>query len=321
MNWLWLAIPLGIAAAIWIYDFIEAKTLVHDLFDEWKLGKQDLDSFDRAWRSNPNRSDVVVSLTTIPSRLDCIDGTLKSLMRQSLAPAEIRLNVPAYSKRENVAYVVPERLKKLAALTVVDCDKDWGPSTKVIPPVLSLPEDQRIVVVDDDRIYSKNLIADLDAASAAQPDSVFGLCGWVVPPDLVHRPANLWTVLFIRPPAPILARRIHRPWPMDIVRGVGGYCVKPRFFDKEALVDYSGAPDAAFFVDDIWVSAHCHAPKFVIPAKRSNYRQRRNRRFYDATSLGRINNRGEADMANRNNSIVVQHFADAWKIGGRNQGS
>jgi hypothetical protein len=312
MEWLGVAIPVAILAFIGIYNFIEGKTLVHDTLDEWRLSRASLEELDRAWAANPNRSDAVFSLTTIPSRLAHIEDTLKSLLRQSLAPREIRLNVPKYSKREQCAYEVPESLRALSAVTIVDCE-DYGPATKLIPSVLGLPADQRVVVVDDDRNYPPNLIADLVAASDAEPDASFSFCGWIVPPDLVHRPANLFTVVFIRPPAPVLARRIRRKRRVDVVRGVGGYLVKPRFFDPDALVDYEGAPDGAFFVDDVWISAHLRAPKYVVPARYSNYQPRRRKRFYDRTSLGWINSSGD-DVATRNNSIVAQHFADRWLV-------
>lgn len=317
MEWFWLAIPGAMLAFIGIYNFIEGKTLVHDTLDEWRLARSDLRELDRRWAAHPHRSDVVFSLTTIPSRLEHIDETLKSLLRQSLAPREIRLNIPKYSKREQCAYEVPERIRDLAAVRIVECD-DLGPATKLIPSVLQLPAEQRIVVVDDDRNYPPNLLADLAAASDAAPDAAFSFCGWIVPPDLVHRPANLFTIVFIRPPAPVLARRIRRPRQVDIVRGVGGYLVKPRFFDIDALVDYSDAPEAAFFVDDVWISAHLRAPKFVVPARHSNYQPRRRKRFYDRTSLGWINSSGD-DVATRNNSIVAQHFADRWLVAGRRQ--
>ena len=317
MEWL-LAIPAVVLLGIAIYNFIEGKTLVHDTIDEWRLARADIRDLDRAWAANPNRSDVVFSLTTIPSRIEHIDDTLKSLMRQTLAPKEIRLNVPEFSRREQCVYEVPERLRALESVTIVECE-DYGPATKLIPSLLALPPDQRIVVVDDDRNYPQNLLADLVAASDEQPDAAFGFCGWIVPPDLVHRPANLYTIVFIKPPAPILARRIRRQRAMDIVRGVGGYLVRPRFFDVDALLDYSDAPEAAFFVDDVWVSAHLHAKKFVVPARFSNYQPRRRKGFYDQTSLGWINNRGEADVAQRNNSIVVQHFPDRWMVAEKNR--
>ena len=71
MECLWpaLAIPAVLVAAVGIRDFIEGKTLVHDTLDEWRLARADLHALDRAWAANPNRSEVMVSLTTIPSRL------------------------------------------------------------------------------------------------------------------------------------------------------------------------------------------------------------------------------------------------------------
>jgi hypothetical protein len=312
MTWLWLGIPAGIAVSIWLYNFIEGKTLVHDTLDEVRLSRASLRDLDRAWAANENRTNAVFSLTTIPSRLPYLEDTLKSLLRQTLAPREIRLNIPKYSKREQCAYEVPDFLRELSALKIVDCD-DYGPATKFIPSILQLPPDQQIVVVDDDRNYPPNLLADLVAASEANPEAAFSFCGWIVPPDLVHRPANLYTVVFIRPPAPVLARRIRRQRQVDIVRGVGGYLVKPRFLDADVLVDYSGAPEAAFFQDDIWLGAHLRVPRFVVPARYSNYQPRRRKRFYDRTSLGWINRRGE-DAASTNHSVVTKHFADRWMV-------
>jgi hypothetical protein len=82
-----------------------------------------------------------------------------------------------------------------------------------------------------------------------------------------------------------------------------------------ALVDYKDAPENVFFVDDVWISAHCRAPKFVVPARRSNYAPRQNRKLYHQTSLGWINS-GGAEVEQRNNSVAIQHFADVWTVGG-----
>ena len=97
-----LLIAGGIGAGIKLHDFIEAETLVYDLVDEFRLSRASLEDLDRAWQANPRRCDAIISLTTIPSRLPLIGLTLKSLMRQRLAPARIVLNLPRFSKRENV---------------------------------------------------------------------------------------------------------------------------------------------------------------------------------------------------------------------------
>lgn len=304
-----LAVGAG-AGAIKIHDFFEGETLLRDVADEIALSRRTLSELDRAWAQNPRRSDAIISLTSIPSRLPLIERTLKSLMRQSLAPQRIVLNLPRFSKREGVAYEAPSFLDGLNAVTIRWCE-DVGPATKLIPSLLGEAPGQRIIVVDDDRIYPANLVADLVAASDRNPDAAFCMSGWVVPSDLVDRPTTIWSNLRMLPPAPIRARRLSHPVAADIVQGLSGYLVKPRFFDVKAITDYSGAPKEAFFVDDVWISAHCLAPRFVIPAARANYQPKLHRGFYGKTSLGRIN-RGPGPDSQRNNSIVIRHFAQRW---------
>jgi hypothetical protein len=298
------------AAAVKIHDFFEGETLVRDIADELSLSRRSLAELDRAWAANPRRSDAIVSLTSIPSRLPLIARTLKSLMRQSLAPRRIVLNLPRFSKREGVAYEVPDYLSGITAVSIRWCE-DMGPATKLIPSLLGEAPDARIIVVDDDRIYPATLVADLVAASERDPASAFGMSGWVVPADLVDRPTTVWSNLRMLPPAPIRARRLSQPVETDIVQGLSGYLVKPAFFDAAAVTDYSGAPKEAFFVDDVWISAHCRARRFVIPSRRANYQPKLHRGFYGRTSLGRIN-RGPGPDAQRNNSIVIRHFAGRW---------
>lgn len=258
------------------------------------------------------RSDAIVSLTSIPSRLPLIEATLKSLMRQSMAPRRIVLNLPRFSRRENVAYTLPPFLEGLRSVSVRWCE-DLGPATKLIPSLQGEEPSTPIIVVDDDRIYPANLVQDLVTAVMAEPEAAFGMSGWVVPPDLTDRPTTVWSNLRMLPPAPIRARRLSRPRRIDILQGLSGYVVRPSFFDLAAIMDYAAAPEAAFFVDDVWISAHCRAPRYVLPAARANYQPKLQRRFYQRTSLGRIN-RGPGPDAQRNNSIVIRHFASRWLV-------
>jgi hypothetical protein len=306
---------LGAAVvAVNVHDFFEGETLLSDIVDEVALSRRSLAELDRGWAANGRRSDAIISLTSIPSRLPLIERTLKSLMRQSMAPARIVLNLPRFSKREGVAYEAPSVLDGLDAVTIRWCE-DVGPATKLIPSLLGEAPQQRIIVVDDDRIYPANLVADLAAASDRDPGAAFGMSGWVVPADLIDRPTTIWSNLRMLPPAPIRARRLSKPVAVDIVQGLSGYLVKPTFFDVKAITDYSGAPREAFFVDDVWISAHCLAPRYVIPSRRANYQPKLHRGFYSRTSLGRIN-RGPGPDSQRNNSIVIRHFPSAWMATG-----
>ena len=115
--------------------------------------------------------------------------------------------------------------------------------------------------------------------------------------------------------APIRARRIGKPRAADILQGMGGYIVKPRFFDMDKLKDYSSAPQEAFFVDDVWLSAQCRAEKFVIPSERSNSPVKQYVPRHKISSLGWVN-RGSGGHANRHNSIMLRHFAKVWRVGG-----
>lgn len=310
-----IAIPTAaIGAFVVAYNYLEGERLLHDVVYEYTLAHSDLMTLDRQCANRTARADVIVSLTTIPSRIDFIAETLKSLMAQTRAPREIRLNLPATSIREKQPYVIPPWLKELLSVKLVRCD-DWGPATKLLPTVGACDPDQLILVVDDDRIYAPNTIEVLEAAARSEPDTAFGLGGWIAPVDLVDRPTTLFSNVFQRPPAPLRTARLKKRVPVDILQGFTGYVVRPRFFDLGALTDYSKAPAAAFYVDDVWISAHCRVPKYVIPSCATNFLRKSRAHLYKRTSLGWIN-RGGGDDASRNNTIMLKHFASTWRIGG-----
>lgn len=312
--WLPLAALTTVAAALWIHRLFEGECLPLDLWQEWRLSRAGLDTLDRRWQQQADRrSDIVVSLTSIPSRIDSIDDTLKSLMSQSRQPARIVLNVPKFSRREQVAYVVPERLRRLKALDIRECDEDWGPATKIIPTLLAEAPDQPILIVDDDRIYPPSAIATIEAQSRRMPDAALAFAGWIVPADHTDRPTTVMSNLFMRPPAPIRGTRVSRPRPVDVMLGFMGYLVRPRDFDLAAMTDFSGAPDALRYVDDVRTSALCAAPKYVIPTPRLSFIPKRRQALYKRTALGIIN-RGKGGDESRHNTIAIRHFTGRWLI-------
>ena len=317
------ALPLALsvlggtaATAVFIHDFFEGETLLLDIGRTFRLSRMNLQDLDRKARSG-TRSDLVVTLTTIPSRIAHLEMTLKSLLDQTMPPAEIRLNIPYLSRREGIEYKIPGWIAALTMVHIVRCE-DTGPATKLFPTLQTLAPDTPIVVVDDDRLYPRTFLQDLANAAEANPDAALGLSGWVVPVDFVDRPTTIWSNLNMAPPAPIRARRVRRHAPIDILQGFSGYLVRPRFFpDIEAMLTHAGAPDAAFFVDDVWISGHCAAPKFVIPARRVGFQQWTRKSLYKASSLGLVNRGGAGGDEARNNSIVIRHLADRWTVGGR----
>ena len=308
------AIGGGAATAIAAHDFFEGETLIADLVRARRLARRDIGELDRKAQAAEARGPVV-TLTTIPSRIEHIGMTLKSLLDQSLPPAEIRLNVPHHSRRENRGYEIPEWLSALATVAIVRCE-DFGPATKLFPSLTALDADAAIVVVDDDRIYPPDFLKVLASEAEADRDAAIGLSGWVVPADLTDRPTTIRSNLYMQPPAPIRARRLRKRYEIDILQGFSGYLVRPRFFpDMEGMLTHRGAPPAAFYVDDVWISGHCAARKYVVPAARAGFQMITRQSFYRANSLGKVNS-GEGTPESRNNTIVIRHMADRWTVGG-----
>ena len=311
-----VAAALGVVVlaivALAVYERFAGEHPVADLlYDIW-LRRQDLAALDRAAAESRRRADVVVTLTTLPSRIDRIDLTLKSLLRQSVSPTIIRLNVPRVSRREGTPYTIPDRLRTLRCVTIVDCD-DYGPATKLIPALLDAAADDRLLVVDDDRIYRPSFVEQMTDRSDRHPDVAVAASGWDAPADLIDRPSTLAATLAGRAPAPIKCTRVIGARDVDVMQGLAGYLVKPRFFDRDAIADYGHAPEAAFFVDDVWISAHCQAPKVVFHGRRTNFGSIADARFYKRSSVALVN-RGNGSFESRNNTIVLRYFADRWRV-------
>ncbi len=323
MTTIWILLALaglaGLAAlATWLHHLFEGECLPADLWREWRLSRRTLAALDARWQHAAARSDIVVTLTTTPSRIELLDATLKSLLDQTRPPARIRLNVPHHSLREDRPYQVPDRLTRLAALDIRRTD-DLGPGTKLIPAVLSEPADTPLLVVDDDRIYPRWMVAHYEAAAAAHPDRALTMAGWIAPADLTDRMTTIRSNLFMQPPAPIRASRLRRARQVDIFQGVMSYLVRPRFFDEKALSDFSGEPPETRFVDDVRSSALCAAEIWVIPAPSLSFVPRVEGKRLQSSRLGLVN-RAPGENHNRNNTIALRHFADRWRVGGARHG-
>ena len=292
-----------------IYRFILGRSLFLDLWDSLRLDWRSLAAWDARWTENTDRANIVVCLTSTPARLARADKTLKSLMAQSKAPLRIRLHIPWASLREGRPYEIPPRFTALRSVEVVRCD-DLGPATKLIPALRDLPPNQPLLIVDDDSIYPSTMIEDFCRALGDLSDQALALSGWVVPTDLTDRPDTAWSLIRERPPAAIHATRRRASFPVDIMRACDGYLVRPCFFDLAAIEDYRVAPPAARWVDDVWISAHCQAPKYVIPARRMPFFSLRDWRFFERNALNRMNNPPDPDQ--RANTILIRYFARRW---------
>ena len=307
-----MAAMVVLVASYFVACGLTGENLVVTWWDQNRLRRMDLDELDAQNGANPVNSGLIVSLTTIPSRLPAIADTLRSLLRQTERAREIRLCLPSWSVRENAAYEVPAWLSRLKSVRIV-ASQDVGPATKFLGTLTAVPRDQAVLVLDDDRIYHPELLARMARLAEHHPDEIVAGSGWNLPDDLIDRPTTLKRRLAGAPYVPIKANRIPSPRSVVIVQGVNGYVVRPWFFDLAALGSIDRAPDAVRFVDDVWLSAHARVSRVIypLPLPYISYLPWAHRRANARSSLGWKVNRDVRDEE-RGNSIALRYFKDRW---------
>jgi hypothetical protein len=243
---------------------------------------------------------VIVSLSTVPDRINNLGPTIRSLLEQTHPPDEIVLAIPQFSIREQRPYVVPKYISRLPRVRVLRCPEDWGPATKFIGAIqdelAAGRENTLIMVVDDDRVYPRDALGTYLYYSEQLPNAALCFRGAAMPSSLDWDDARM-----------IRASELRQPQPVAVITGCGSYLIQPRFFD-ESLWDYSRAPSVAFYIDDIWISAwlsRSGVKRYVVPASammRSVFRQRR------TVSLNKIHERQKL------NNEIIAFFRETWDV-------
>lgn len=251
----------------------------------------------------PHKARVIVSLSTLPDRIANLGPTLQCLIRQTRPPDEIVIAIPPASVRQQTAYSIPTFLRELPLVRILHCERDWGPATKFIPSIqeelaASRPE-TLVVVVDDDRIYPRDAIETFLHYQTSLPNAALCFRGAAMPRSFDWREAKM-----------LHGHNLRRPGRVAVITGCGSYLVQPKFFDA-SLWDYSGAPPAAFYMDDIWISGcldRASVKKYVVPCSaklRSVKAQTATMNLHDVPN-GR----------QPNNNQVIEFFRERWDVFG-----
>src|SRR5947199_703152 len=243
---------------------------------------------------------VIASLSTLPDRIANLEPTIRSLLKQTRPPDEIVLAIPEFSVREQRPYVVPKYISQLPRVRVLRCREDYGPATKFIAAIqdelAAGRENTLIMVVDDDRVYPLDALETYLHYSEQLPEAALCFRGAAMPSTLDWDDATM-----------IRASELREPRPVAVITGCGSYLVQPRFFD-ESLWNYSGAPQVAFHIDDIWISGWLSrrgVKRYVVPASammRSVLRQRW------TVSLNKIPGRQKL------NNEIIAFFRETWDV-------
>lgn len=106
-------------------------------------------------KEKKSRKRIIVSITTIPKRIDAVWVTIESLLRQTYKPDEIILWL---SNEEFKEKEIPVKLRKQIERGVkIEFCKDVKSYKKIIYTAQRFP-DAYIVTVDDDIVYSEKML-------------------------------------------------------------------------------------------------------------------------------------------------------------------
>lgn len=226
-----------------------------------------------------NRVRTVVSLSTLPGRIEHIATTQLGYLRAQTRPADtIYIAIPVFSTREQKEYVVPSELEMAANaghIVLLRSEVDWGPATKLIPVLLIETAPQTVIVtIDDDINYPSTLLEELVAGATRHPNAAVGFRGYRLPPPSSDANASFaadgideeeWqhggrkdeenrTYYSHSNLAYVDAANSRIDTRVDVLGGLAGVAYRSGFFDMRRLTDYSAWAGGAFYVDDDWIS-------------------------------------------------------------------
>lgn len=183
---------------------------------------------------------VVVSLSTIPTRVPYLHRIINQLQNQTYPIDKIYLNIPYYSNREKREYPpLPDNLN-LKNVQVIRCE-DRGPITKLYPVLQYETHDDTIIItLDDDVSYIPTRVETLVKWCRLYPNSALAATGYII---------GNWYNYFghIECPEKITT--------VSIIEGYSGCAYRRKFFNTD-LLDYSGAPKESYYHDDVWISGY-----------------------------------------------------------------
>ena len=204
-----------------------------------------------------SEDQVIISLTTIPERLPTIGKTLQSLLRQTVE-INIEVNLPKKCLVSDKPYTIPEAWQGLQRLQFIEVEKDYGPSTKLLPTLKRHSPDTIIVVVDDDRIYEPHLVERLvEKLKEGKGEYAVTSSGWNWKEGRYN----------------VKNENVSKREPIkkvDVLRGVEGYALYVHQIDS-AIFNYDNVSNACIRMDDVWISHHVKDIRIVYFPEKIHY--------------------------------------------------
>ena len=211
--------------------------------------------------SEKRNTQLIVSLTTYPARINFVYKTITTLLQQTVKPDRIILWLaePQFPEKQ-----LPENLTRLQeyGLEIKWVEKDIRSFKKLIPSLKEYPEDI-IITVDDDNYYDKRLVEYLYNSYLEAPDCIHARQAFVVKKDkdknLVMKARNY------------VYNSTYLPSYLNEPVGCGGVLYPPHSLDENVLNEEQFMQKVPTN-DDLWFWAHALIKGTKINVIKNNYK-------------------------------------------------
>lgn len=223
-------------------NFSFYKQNVNELFFDY-IDKNDLDLKLNNFKDNllDKNSDIIISLTSFPERINEVPYTIYSLLNQSLKPSKVVLwlAIDEFPKKEKD---LPEKLLNLKnnGLSIGWCN-NLKSFKKLIPSLKEYPSNI-IVTADDDIFYQKDWLKSLYDAYLNNPNSI--ICGRGRKIKLKNKTLDryeTWELCKTQEDASYL----------NLMTGIGGVLYPPNSLNNNVF-DYDLVCKLCPDADDLW---------------------------------------------------------------------
>ncbi len=204
-------------------------------------------------------SQIVVSFTTTPHRINEMQTTVATILQQTAPIQAIYLSVPYIFKRDNIKYKIPEWLQQEKKITILR-SKDYGPATKLLGLLeqITLEPNTIIITLDDDIKYPPNTVLQLAYKALKNPKKVIAICGSDPEYDLNGKIAAS--------SRNGIKKNIRPNTQVTIAQGFAGIAYRPEFFD-DTIFNIIHGPQECINSDDVYISfylAQRHVPREIL---------------------------------------------------------
>ena len=129
----------------------------------------------------PNIPKIYVGVSTIPSRANSkifLNNLKDFIKNQVINIDKVFVTIPKKYNRfnNNIDEYTRKELEDIENVEIIDIEKDYGPSSKYLGPLMikyDIIKDNLLVIIDDDRLYNKNVIRNLLMGYNSYPECQF----------------------------------------------------------------------------------------------------------------------------------------------------